>query len=57
MFGAVDIDDINFTEELYTGRNIVSLFLPKINYPKKKSKIYLPQYAPFIDYDPDELYV
>lgn len=51
-------DNFNFEDkDIYLGREIVSKFLPKINYPKKKSKIYLPQYAPFIKYDPDEIYV
>jgi DNA-directed RNA polymerase II subunit RPB1 len=47
----------NFNKDQYTGRNLVSMFLPKINYPKKKSNIYLPQYSPFIKYDPDETHV
>lgn len=51
------LDNFNFDKEIYTGRNLISMFLQKINYPKKKSKIYLPQYAPYIKYDPDEIYV
>lgn len=51
-------DNFKFGDkEIYLGREIVSMFLPKINFPKKKSKIYLPQYAPYIKYDPDEIYV
>jgi DNA-directed RNA polymerase beta' subunit len=50
-------ENFNFNQDVYTGRDLVSLFLPKINYPKKKAKIYLPQYAPYIKYDPDEIYV
>jgi DNA-directed RNA polymerase II subunit RPB1 len=50
-------DNFNFDKDFYTGRNLVSKFLQKINYPKKKSKIYLPQYAPYIKYDTDEIYV
>lgn len=50
-------DNFNFTKDVYTGRNLISMFLQKINYPKKKSKIYLPQYAPYIKYDADEIYV
>lgn len=50
-------DGFNFDKLAYTGRNLVSKFMPKINYPKKKSSIYLPQYAPYIKYDPDEIYV
>jgi DNA-directed RNA polymerase II subunit RPB1 len=50
-------ENFSFTKDKYLGRELVSMFLPKINYAKKKSKIYLPQYAPFIKYDPDEIYV
>lgn len=50
-------DGFDFTKSEYLGRELISMFLPKINFPKKKSKIYLPQYAPFIKYDPDEIYV
>lgn len=50
-------DDFDFSKDVYLGRELISKFLPKINYPKKKSKIYLPQYAPYIKYDPDEIYV
>lgn len=47
----------NFSKKTYTGREIVSAFLPKINYPKTKSTIFLPQYVNFIKYDPDETHV
>lgn len=51
-------DDVfNFNKKTYTGREIVSAFLPKINYPKKKSTLFLPQYVNFIKYDPDETHV
>lgn len=50
-------DNFNFNKEKYTGRNLVSMFLQKINYPKKKSSSYMPQYAPYIKYDADEIYV
>jgi DNA-directed RNA polymerase beta' subunit len=50
-------ETFNFNEQHYTGRDIVSMVLPKINYPKKKATMYLPQYAPYIKYDPDEIYV
>lgn len=50
-------DNFTFDKAEYTGRELVSKFLPKINYPKKKAKIYLPQYAPYIKYDADEIYV
>jgi DNA-directed RNA polymerase II subunit RPB1 len=50
-------DNFNFDKVVYTGRELVSLFMPKINFPKKKASAYLPQYAPYIKYDPDEIYV
>jgi DNA-directed RNA polymerase II subunit RPB1 len=50
-------ENFEFSKEVYTGRELVSMFMPKINYPKKKAKFYLPQYAPYIKYDPDEIYV
>ena len=59
IFGNVTPPDgvYDFDAEYYTGRDIVSKFLPKINYPKKRAKMYVEQYAPFIKYDPDEIYV
>ena len=51
------LETFNFDRNTYTGRQLVSKFIPKINYPKKKSKIYLPQYAPYIKYDADETHV
>jgi DNA-directed RNA polymerase II subunit RPB1 len=50
-------EGFNFDKMTYTGRELVSKFLPRINYPKKKATMYLPQYAPYIKYDPDEIYV
>jgi DNA-directed RNA polymerase II subunit RPB1 len=50
-------EGFNFDKLKYTGRELIGKFMPKINYPKKKASIYLPQYAPFIKYDPDEIYV
>ncbi|MGL5934144.1 MAG: hypothetical protein ACRCZI_00825, partial [Cetobacterium sp.] len=50
-------EDFSFTKDVYSGRELVSMFMPKINYPKKKAKFYMPQYAPYIKYDPDEIYV
>lgn len=53
------VNGVNFTfnKDKYTGRELVSMFLPKINFPKKKAKFYMPQYAPYIKYDADEIYV
>lgn len=50
-------EGFNFDKLKYTGRDLVGKFMPKINYQKKKASIYLPQYAPYIKYDPDEIYV
>jgi len=41
----------------YTGRDIISMFLPEINYPERKAKFYMSQYESFIKYDPDEIKV
>jgi DNA-directed RNA polymerase II subunit RPB1 len=61
LFGNININGIdkvfNFDKEKFTGRDLVSKFLPKINYPKKKANIYMPQYSPFIKYEPEEIYV
>ena len=61
LFSNVSLDnidkDFNFIKNNYTGRDIISIFLPHINYPKKKANIYMPQYSPFIKYDPEEIYV
>jgi DNA-directed RNA polymerase beta' subunit len=53
----LNVEEFNFSNLSYSGRDIISKFLPKINYPRKKASIYLPQYAPYIKYDPDEIYV
>ncbi len=50
-------EGFNFDKMKYTGRNLIGKFMPKINYQKKKATMYLPQYAPFIKYDPNEIYV
>jgi DNA-directed RNA polymerase II subunit RPB1 len=50
-------EGFNFDKSKYTGRSLIGKFLPKINYPKKKASFYLPQYAPFIKYDPDEIFI
>lgn len=47
----------NFNKKIYQSRELIGMFLPKINYPKKKAKIYMPQYAPFIKYDPSDIEV
>ena len=59
MFAHVDSyqKDFNFSKKMYQSRELIGMFLPKINYPKKKAKIYMPQYAPFIKYDPRDIEV
>lgn len=59
LFGHIDAHnhDFNFNKKIYQGRELLKVFLPKINYPKKKSKIYMPQYTPFIKYDPTDIEV
>lgn len=47
----------DFSKPNFTGREVVSMFLPEVNYPEKKAKMYMPQYADFINYKPDEIKV
>jgi len=49
--------DFNFSKKTYQSRELIGMFLPKINYPKKTAKIYKPQYAAFIKYDPNDIEV
>ena len=51
------VPDIKFSKPLYTGREIIGRFLPKINYPKRSPKMYKESYAPYIKYDPEEITV
>jgi DNA-directed RNA polymerase II subunit RPB1 len=59
MFSQIDTykKNFSFTKKNYQSRELVSMFLPKINYPRRKAKIYMPQYSPFIKYDPNDIYV
>lgn len=41
----------------FTGRDIVSMFLPEFNYPEKKATFYKSQYESFIKYEPEEIKV
>lgn len=50
-------DGFNFDKPFYTGREIISKILPRINYPRKKTSSFLPQYLGSISYDPDETHV
>lgn len=45
-----------FDKETYTGRELVSMVLPKINF-KTKPKSYEPKYAHAIKYDPEDIQV
>lgn len=49
--------DFNFSKKTYQSRELIGMFLPKINYPKKMAKVYKPQYAPFIKYKPKDIEV
>lgn len=49
--------NFDFSKKMYKSREIIGMFLPKINYPKKTAKIYRPQYAPFIKYNPTDIEV
>lgn len=57
MFSQIDPykKDFNFDKKVYQSRELIGMFLPKINYPSKKAKIYRPQYVPFIKYDPNDI--
>ena len=48
---------IDFANRIYTSRELVSLTLPSINILGRKSKVYMPQYAPFIKYHPNDISV
>lgn len=50
-------ENLNFEMKEFLGRNLIKYFIPPINYPKKKAKIYLPQYEKFVKYDPEEKHV
>ena len=61
MMMFANLDNTNktftFTKKLYQSKELIGMFLPKINYPKKNAKIYRPQYAPFIKYDLNDISV
>jgi DNA-directed RNA polymerase II subunit RPB1 len=59
MFAQIDITDkdFSFTQKNYKSREMFELFLPKINYPKKKSSLFMEQYTPFIKYNPEDTHV
>lgn len=59
MFSSVNqfYRDINFTKESYLGRELVSMLLPRMNLSKRKPAMYMPQYAAFIKYHPEDISV
>lgn len=59
MFSQIDPykKNFDFSKKTYQSRELIGMFLPKINYPAKKAKIYRPQYSPFIKYDPMDIEV
>ena len=59
LFGQIDSyqKNFDFNKNKYQSRELIKMFLPKINYPRKKSSLYMPQYSPFIKYNPDDTHV
>ena len=57
MFQQIDTygKNLNFNKKTYQSRELIGMFLPKINYPAKKAKLYMPQYSPFIKYNPSDI--
>lgn len=49
-------EELIFDKEKYTGREVISKFIPKINYTGT-AKYYEPAFAPYIDYREDEINV
>ncbi len=48
--------ELDPTKTEFSGRDIISLLLPEINF-SKKAAFYKPEYSGFIDYKPDETHV
>lgn len=55
MFGSIKLYP-KFKKDTYTGRELVSMILPKINFTTKP-KCYEPDYAHILKYDPDDIQV
>lgn len=49
-------NDIKFTKDEYTGREILSMILPNVNY-NNKAKFYNPGFANILDYKPGDINV
>lgn len=48
--------ELDTSKDTFSGREIISLLLPEINFTKKAA-FYKPEYSGFIDYKPDETHV
>jgi DNA-directed RNA polymerase beta' subunit len=60
VFSQIDrglTNEITFDKKMYSGRDLISKVLPAINYPAKKAKIYMEQFAAYIKYDPLDIEV
>lgn len=49
--------NFKFNKKVYQSRELIVMFMPKINFPKKYSKLYKQQYAPYIKYNPEDIEV
>lgn len=56
MFGQIPLYP-SLTNTSYTGREIASFILPKINYTNNKPSMYSEGFAPYIKYSPNEIKV
>lgn len=59
MFSSINqfYKDVHFNKDHYLGRELVSMLLPHINLSKRKPAMYMPQYAAFIKYHPEDISV
>jgi len=59
MFSQISLHDkdFSFSKKNYKSKEMFELFLPKINFPKKKSNLYMEQYTPYIKYNPEDTHV
>lgn len=59
MFSQVENynSDIAFNKKEYIGRELLELFMPKINLSNRKAKIFLEAYTPYIKYDKNDINV
>lgn len=59
LFANIHLKDRNlvFDKKTYTGRDLVSMLLPDINYGDRSPSFYMKQYAHLIKYDPSDIVV